>query len=45
MHADHGELKSAPVDLAYVWVKTKAGLQTIGQVLGLQHDPCKAPNW
>jgi hypothetical protein len=39
----HGETKSAPVDLAYVWVKTKGGLQTVGQALGMTCDPCKSP--
>lgn len=39
----HGEAKSVAVDLAYVWVKTKDGLQTVGKMLGLEHDPCKAP--
>jgi len=46
MHTDKGELKSAPVDLAYVWVKTKGvGLQTVAKALGLEHDPCKTPDW
>jgi hypothetical protein len=40
-----GELKSTPLDLAYTWVKIKGELKTIGQVLGLDHDPCKSPNW
>lgn len=39
----HGELKSVPVDLAYVWVKIKGKIQTVGQALGLEHDPCKTP--
>jgi hypothetical protein len=39
----HGESKSTPVDLAYVWVKTKSGLQTVGQALGMKCDPCKSP--
>lgn len=43
-YVDHGELKSVPLDLAYVWVKTKKeGVQTIGALLGLEHDPCKTP--
>lgn len=45
MYSYQGELKSVPVDLAYVWVKVKGQLQTVGQVLGLEHDPCKTPNW
>ncbi|MBI3134008.1 MAG: hypothetical protein HYZ14_04960 [Bacteroidetes bacterium] len=46
MYSYQGELKSTPVDLAYVWVKTKGvGLQTVGQALGLAHDPCKTPAW
>jgi hypothetical protein len=46
MYSYQGELKSAPVDLAYIWVKTKGvGLQTVGKALGLEHDPCKTPAW
>ncbi len=41
-----GELKSEAVDLAYLWIKTKGvGVQTVGKALGLEHDPCKTPNW
>jgi len=45
MYKEHGENKSVPVDLAYVWIKSKGKIQTVGQVLGLQHDPCKTPVW
>lgn len=46
MYSYHGELKSVPVDLAYIWIKTKGvGVQTVGKALGLEHDPCKAPAW
>lgn len=41
----HGETKSTPVDLAYVWVNMKGKIQTVGQALGLEHDPCKTPSW
>ena len=40
-----GETKSVPVDLAYVWVKVKGTIQTVGKALGLEHDPCKTPSW
>lgn len=45
MYSYQGELKSVPVDLAYVWVKQHGEVKTIGQILGLEHDPCKKPNW
>jgi len=46
MYSYQGELKSVPVDLAYIWIKTKGvGLQTVGKALGLEHDPCKTPDW
>lgn len=46
MYSYQGELKSTPVDLAYIWIKTKGvGVQTVGKALGLEHDPCKSPNW
>jgi len=37
------EIKSVAVDLAYVWVNIKGKIQTVGQVLGLAHNPCKTP--
>jgi hypothetical protein len=33
-----GEVKEA-VDLAYVW--DRKAKKTIGELLGLEHDPCK----
>jgi hypothetical protein len=32
--------KTVPVDLAYLWVKIKGEVQTVGKVLGLEHDSC-----
>jgi hypothetical protein len=45
MYSYQGELKSVPLDLAYVWVKIKGEVQTVGKALGLEHDPCKTPDW
>lgn len=45
MYSYQGELKSVPLDLAYAWVKIKGKVQTIASVLGLEHDPCKTPDW
>ena len=33
--------KEIALDLAYAWVKEKDGYQTVGEVAGLEHDPCK----
>ena len=33
--------KEIPVDLAYVWLKQDKVYQTVGEVAGLDHDPCK----
>ena len=34
------------VDLAYIWKKSWFKYKTIGEVLGLEHDPCVNPeNW
>jgi len=35
-----GEIVEEPIDLAYVWMKRKKELLTIGRALGLDHDPC-----
>ena len=35
-----GDLNSEAVDLAYVWLLKDKKLQTVGEVLGLKHDPC-----
>lgn len=34
------KLKTSPIDLAYLWVKIKGEIITVGKVLGLEHDPC-----
>ena len=34
-------LQTRPVDLAYVWSNKNKKLQTIGQILKLEHDPCR----
>lgn len=36
-------MKTIPIDLAYVWVKVKGEVKTVGEVLGLVHDPCSSP--
>jgi len=38
-----GETVSKGIDLAYAWVKNKKKTKTVGQVLGLEHDPCSEP--
>jgi len=45
MYSYKGEVKSIPVDLAYVWIKLNGELQTVGTALGLEHDYCKKPSW
>jgi len=35
-----GTTVSQPVDLAYTWVKSKFEYHTVGEMLGLAHDPC-----
>lgn len=45
MYSYKGEIKSIPLDLAYVWIKVKGELHTVGTALGLEHDFCKKPNW
>lgn len=32
--------KTVPVDLAYLWIKHKGVVQTVGKVLELSHDAC-----
>jgi hypothetical protein len=39
----NGEVQTAALDLAYAWVEGKKGLSTIGEMLGLEHDPCNRP--
>ena len=34
-------LQNRPVDLAYVWSNKNKRPQTIGQILKLEHDPCR----
>lgn len=41
--AKNGAPLSEPVDLAYVWVRKKKNWYTVGQILRLEHDPCKLP--
>lgn len=37
----YGEYQSEAVDLAYVWTYNEDGeRKTIGQLMGLEHDPC-----
>ena len=38
-----GSVKETPLDLAYVWKKKLFGYKTIGQIMGLEHDPCVKP--
>ena len=39
-------LKTTPVDLAYLWIKYKGNVQTVGKTLNLGHDPCvESINW
>ena len=41
-----GEIITKAIDLAYVWLKSKRKAKTVGQVLGLEHDPCsEAITW
>ena len=35
-------LQTMGVDLAYVWSKKNKNIQTIGQILKLEHDPCRS---
>lgn len=35
-------LQTMGVDLAYVWSKKNKKIQTIGQILKLEHDPCRS---
>ena len=35
-----GKIETSPVDLAYIWKKGLLKSKTIGQMLGLEHDPC-----
>jgi hypothetical protein len=43
---ENKELKSIPVDLAYLWTKYKGNVITLGEVLHLEHDPCvDSINW
>lgn len=37
---EDGSWLITPLDLAYVWKKGIFGAKTIGQILGLEHDPC-----
>ena len=40
------KLKTIPVDLAYLWVKIKGKVITVGKALHLEHDPCvETINW
>lgn len=42
----NGVLKTTPVDLAYLWIKYKGNVQTVGKTLNLDHDPCiETINW
>ena len=36
----NGEKITKPIDLAYVWIKDNGKVQTVGQILKLEHDPC-----
>ena len=38
---DRGKLKERTVDLAYVWVDYKGEKKTMGEVMKLEHDPCR----
>lgn len=41
-----GKVRETPLDLAYVWKKGFLGYKTVGQLMGLEHDPCVKPkNW
>ncbi len=40
---ESGEVQSEALDLAYAWVEGKQGLSTIGEMLGMEHDPCTRP--
>ncbi len=33
--------KEYSLDLAYAWLKVKKSFNTVGSILGLEHDPCK----
>jgi hypothetical protein len=35
-------IQTMGIDLAYVWSKKNKKLQTIGQILKLEHDPCRS---
>lgn len=37
---EDGTEETSPVDLAYIWKKGLFGYKTVGQILGLDHDPC-----
>ncbi len=41
-----GNIVENALDLAYVWKKKRKKYQTIGEMLGLEHDPCVyLPDW
>ena len=35
-------LQTMGIDLAYVWSNKNKKLQTIGQIINLEHDPCRS---
>jgi len=37
---ESGEYQSETIDLAYVWMYFEMEKYTVGQLLGLEHDPC-----
>ena len=35
-----GEIITQTLDFAYVWMKHRRKFKTVGQILGMEHDPC-----
>jgi len=42
---EKGKKQSHAVDLAYVWLYFDEQIYTVGQLLGLEHDPCSDGNF